>query len=382
MEAIENIIITPIKALASQTGLAADLLLAIFGIALVAILFAFSLIFKGQSALKIFAKKLDSATAFLQASEEITEENVEAFHNKLKTMPESIIRGWGFFLEQKIGYPSDYITSRDVLSDQKLGTKNRAGRTFFRIASALVIVLTIWFEYAVGKGASLASVGLADFTANFGLVASIIAVLCAPLLIYVILSAALGILYNKQYLMLENSFASFQNALDAKVIIYTEEEDEFVSENIGEINAEIEEIIADKLENTEIIEIVTAPTAEPEEIVEVAEEAEEEPVAEVEELAVEPVAEPVAQEEEPVVIAIEDTPEAAEEREQRLSALIDIIDTAVYRDPNVTKEDIEELATILNEELQSPYRDADERSVIEDSMFKLAARHEFFLRNK
>lgn len=377
MEAIENIIVTPIKDLASQIGLAADLLLAIFGIALVAILFALSLIFKGQSALKSLAKKLDSATAFLQASEEITEENVEAFNNKLKTMPESIIRGWGFFLEQKVGYPSDYITSRDVLSDQKLNTKNRAGRTFFRIMSALVIVLTIWCEYIIGKGASLASIGLADFTSDFVLVASIIAVFCAPLLVYVILSAVLSVLYNKQYLKLENSFASFQNALDAKVIIYAEEEDEFVSENIGEINAEIEEIISDKLENKEIIEIVTAPKAEQEEIAEVIGE---EPAAEVEELVAEPVDESTAQEEEPVAIVLEDTPEAAEEREQRLSALIEIIDTAVYRDPKVTREDIEELALILSEELRSPYRDDEDRAVIEDSMFKLAARHEIFLK--
>lgn len=367
MEAIENIIVTPIKDLASQIGLAADLLLAIFGIALVAILFALSLIFKGQSALKSLAKKLDSATAFLQASEEITEENVEAFNNKLKTMPESIIRGWGFFLEQKVGYPSDYITSRDVLSDQKLNTKNRAGRTFFRIMSALVVVLTIWCEYVIGKGESLASIGLADFTSDFVLVASIIAVFCAPLLVYVILSAVLGVLYNKQYLKLENSFASFQNALDAKVIIYAEEEDEFVSENIGEINAEIEEIISDKLENKEIIEIVTAPKAEPEEIAEVTVD--------------EPAEEPVVPEEEPVVIE-EDTPEAAQEREQRLSALVEIIDTAVYRDPKVTKEDIEELALILSAELKAPYRDDEDRAVIESSMFKLAARHEMLSKTR
>ncbi len=391
MESIENIIVTPIKDLASQVGLGADLMLAIFGMALVVVLFALSLIFKGQSALKVFTKKLDSVTAFLQASDEITEENVEPFNAKLQTMPESVIRGWGFFLEQKVGYPSDYITSRDVLSDQKLNTKNRAGRTFFRIASAIVIISTIWCEYVIGKGASLATVGLSDFTADFTLVASIIAALCAPLLIYIILSAVLGVLYNKQYLKLESAFASFQNALDAKVIIYTEEEDEFITENIGEINAEIEEIISDKLDNKEIIEIVTAPKAEPEEIIESVEppapeeiEIAEEPIAESvpEEVAQEEAAvEEVAQEEEMTIALEEDTLEAAQEREQRLAALITFIDTVVYEDPNITKEEVEQLALILHEEMQSPYRDSEDRAIIENSMYKLAARHAMLSKN-
>ncbi|MDD4315767.1 MAG: hypothetical protein PHC84_01250 [Clostridia bacterium] len=379
MEAIENAIVTPIKELASQLGFAADLLLAAAGAALVIILFLLSLIFKGKSATRLFTKKLDGATAFLKASEEINEDNVEAFNNKLKSMPESVIRGWGFFLEQKVGYPSDYITSRDVLCDNKLSSKNRAGRTFLRITSVLVIVLTIWLEYVIGKGASLASVGLADFTADFGLVASIIAVFCAPLLIYIIFSAVLGALYNKQFKLLEASFAAFQNALDEKVIIYAEEEDEFVSENIGEINAEIEEIISDKLENKEIIEIVTAPKVEPEEIIEVA--VPEEPVQQLPifELAEEPVdSQPEA--EEVAVITLEDTAEEAKVREQRLTELVYIIDTAVYNDASISREDIEELATIINKELQSPYRDADDLAVLENCMYKLAAKHEMLLK--
>ena len=69
-------------------------------------------------------------------------------------------------------------------------------------------------------------------------------------------------MYGKQYSKLEKAFSEFQNALDDKVLIYAEEEDEFVSENIGEINAAIEEIILDKLQNKQIVEIVTAPKIE------------------------------------------------------------------------------------------------------------------------
>lgn len=360
MEAIENVIITPIKNILSQTGLATDLMLAICGVAVVFVFFLIALIFKGLSKTKAFTKKLAANTEFLIKSEEISEENVEGLHNNLKALPESVQKGWGCFLEQKYGYPSDYITSRDVLADKSYSGKNTAGKVFFRVFSAIAIILTIWLEFVINKGASLSTVGISDFTTNFQLVAAIIAVFCAPLLAYIIFNAVLSATYNKQYKNLEKQFSEFQNVLDSKVIIYAEEEDEFVSENIGEINAAIEEIIANKIDNKEIIEVVTVPQVEELEVIISAIEPEQ-PV---------PIEEVPAEEEEE-----EDTPE---QKQKRLEGLVEIIDMAVFKDKKVTKAEIEELAIIINNEKEYSHRDEKDKAILEECLIKLSNKYQSF----
>lgn len=370
MQAIENVIISPIKELLSGAEIGADLMLAICGVVGVVVMFLISLLIRNFSLTKAFTKKLLITTAYLQTEDEITEENVEGLNNNLKTMPESIQRGWGCFLEQKIGYPSDYILARDVLIDKKINGRNNAGKTFFGIASAIIVIFTIWLEYMISAGQSLTEAGLNDFTSNFELVGAIIAAFCVPLLIYIILNAVLRVLYNKQYKKLEKAFADFQNTLDAKVIIYEEEEDEFVSENIGEINAAIEEILANKLEQKELIEIVTAPKQEEKEAVDVEE-------------AVEPVEEEVEQEieeekqpEEEIIQGAPVIPERTEEeKQQTLTGLIAIIDQAVYNDPEVTKQEIEELAVIIENERRHGLHSDPDKEILENCLRKLAEKH-------
>lgn len=371
MQAIENVLITPIKDLLSGSGLGVDILLAIVGVVAVAVVFLISLLIKNFSLTKAFTKKLMITTASLLKGDEITEENVEELNNSLKTMPEAVQRGWGCFLDQKIGYPSDYILARDVLTDKKFSGRNKTGKTFLGVFSALIIIITIWIEYLVSKGDSLSTVGLADFTSNFELVGAIIAAFCAPLLFYIIFNVILNAGYNNQYKKLEKAFSDFQNALDDKVIIYAEEEDEFVSENIGEINAAIEEILSNKLENKEIIEIVTAPKQEEKEIIEV--ETVEEPIEETTVEEIEEIIEEEVEYEEPVFIE-----RTEEEKKQRLEGLIAIIDQAVFHDPEISKQDIEELAIIIDNERNYGLHHEKDRDILEECLRKLAAKHSSF----
>ena len=210
MEAIENGIIIPIKDLLSNSPLSLELTLAICGMAAVIVFFLFSLIFWALSSVQSFRKKLILACEYLKTSDEITEENVEGLNNELKKMPEEVQKGWSCFLEQKVGYPSDYITKKDALQDKKFSGNQKAGKTFFGIVSTFVIVLTIWIMYLISSGHSLSQVGLEDFTSNFEVVGAIIAALCAPLLVYIVLAAVLNFLYRVQYRKLEESFLIFK----------------------------------------------------------------------------------------------------------------------------------------------------------------------------
>lgn len=394
MQAFENVFLTPIKEFLSQTELGADLMLAIMGMVAMVVVFLISLLIMNVSHVKSFAKKLKEATAYLNDGDEITEENVEGFNEKLKAMPESVQRGWGAFLDQKVGYPSDYILARDVLTEKKYSGRSKAGKAFLAIAGALVVALVVWLEYLINKGGSLAQVGLSDFTSNFELVGAILAAFCAPWLVYTALKVTLNILYGKQYSKLEKAFSEFQNALDDKVLIYAEEEDEFVSENIGEINAAIEEIILDKLQNKQIVEIVTAPKIEEKEIVD-------EPVETIsndlnaaeEELAQIKVDEndnnSADDDNDDGAIKIIDNDEGggegaapsgsaltAEQKQARLEGLIAIIDMACYHDDKVTREQIEELAIILeNERLYGEHKDRD-KEILEECLRKLAQKYD------
>ncbi|MFA5449589.1 MAG: hypothetical protein WC292_04035, partial [Clostridia bacterium] len=152
------------------------------------------------------------------------------------------------------------------------------------------------------------------------------------------------------------AFQRFLDALDERVLLYREEEDEFVSENIEEINATIEEILANKLENKEIIEIVTTPKTD------------EALILEPEPALPEPEPEPAAQE---TVAATVVAPEE-EAKYQRLVQLVYIADAA-SKDADVTREQIDELAQLIEDARQSgTYTDPEEQSILLDCLRILA----------
>ena len=250
---------------------------------------------------------------------------------------------------------------------------------------------------------------------------TVIGAIVAPIIVYIILRAILGGIYKSQFKKFRSAFLAFQDALDNNILIFRDEEEEFVSENIEEINANIEEILANRLNGTEILDIVTTPTVEEdedisyfteEELVGATEEVpaiQEAPVVTEEAPAEEPV-EDVAPEEEVFVPTpiVELTPPAdeapvaevapaaaeepaeevgasadelamqmgysAEERERgsRLIRLVYIADQA-SKDPNITEEQINELAEYVYEAKTSGnYPTKDEQEVFDACLTILA----------
>lgn len=371
MDAIERVLIAPIKDLLSKIpSLGPELSLAIAGVAAVLVFFLISLIFVAASSNKSFKKKLEGITVFINDGEVITEENVEGLHNRMETeMPDSINKGWSYFLEQRDGYPSDYITQRDVFEDKKPA---KAGKVFFGITSAIVIILTIWVSFMMGRTGSLKDFTFSQIADKPLLLAGIIASLCAPLLAYIIFRAILGAACNKQLKKTKAAFADFQTALDEKIMIYAEPEDEFISDNMSEINAEIEEILANKLNNREIVEIITVPKIEETEPVD-AEEPVEEEVIEEEVVEEEIVDEEPELEEVAAAVAVEE--EASEEDEESMENLLIRLVYMVEemsKDENLTANDIEQVVEILYTEMLRPDRDEVDRKIIEECFVYLA----------
>ncbi len=370
---IERILLIPIRELLSATGVPSDLMLAIIGASCIIIMFLIALAIKGSSPQKKLHNKLLQATSLLKQEEIITEENVDELYSKIQDLPAPIQKGWGCFLEQRTGYPSDYIVASDLICHNKVTKRNRLGVVFFNLTSAIVITLTIWMEFLLNKGDSLMSVGVTDFTDNFVLVGAIIAAFCAPLLIFIFLKIVLTISYNKQHKKLEQSFSDFQNALDNTVIVYNGEEDEgFISENMEEINAAIKEIISKESSEKELITVATVNQDANEMFkLEVTEEAQNDNII-ADETKNENI---IADETKDDYIIADETPAEIEEKQRRLEGLIGIIDQAVFYDPDITKDQVEELAIMIeNERLYGKHHPRD-REILEECLKKLADKH-------
>jgi hypothetical protein len=197
------------------------------------------------------------------------------------------------------------------------------------------------------------------------IVLAVAGAICGPLLIYVIFLAVLNGAYTSQFKKMTASFRAFQDALDNSVMLFREEQDEFVSENIEEINATIEEILANKLDNKELIEIVTTPKIDESfEIPKV-----EAPVA--------PIPAPPETKPAPVVtsteVAASDIKNEDVRKGERLVQLVYIASKA-SKDPNITNDQLVELAELIYQAKNSnDYTSPDEQSIFDDCLEVLSS---------
>ncbi len=233
------------------------------GAILVLITFFIALAIKSGSKANKLRKHLDDTVAYINATGTIDAENVDGLNARIQAsvMPESVKRGWGAFLEQQTGYPSDYIPESEALGARKGNPNFKGGKGFYNVVSAIIILVCLLLAaigcYDVIEGIEIASVeGIKGIVL---LVLPVVATLVGPWLVYVIFGAFLNLAGKNQYKKVQQSYRAFQDALDTNVIIFREVQDEFISENIEEINAAIEDILASKLGDSEILEIVTTP---------------------------------------------------------------------------------------------------------------------------
>lgn len=310
----------------------------LFGSIVLLVLFFIALGIRSASKGNKFRKHLEDSAAFVNAGDTIDENNVEELNARIQSplMARAVAKGWGAFLDQQTGYPSDYISENEVFGDRKNNPDYKGGKGFFAFVGAVIVVLCALLA-AIGCIDTVRGIDVstgAGAAAVMEFILPVIGAIAVPLIVYVILLGILGILSNSLLKSTTAAFRSFQDALDTKVIIFRETQDEFITENIEEINAAIEDIIASKLGDSEILEIVTTPEIDEELAVP------EEPAPVAEEPAPEPAPAPVeeaAAAEEPV-----------QTKEQLLLQLVYIADAA-SKDPDITADQLIELAEYLEQ---------------------------------
>ena len=325
------------------------------GAILVIITFFIALAIKSGSKANKLRKHLDDTVAYVNANGTVDAENVDGLNARIqaKQMPLSVKRGWGVFLEQQTGYPSDYITENDCLGARKGNPNYKTGKGFYKVVGSIVILACILLSaiscYDVVKGIDVASVeGIKGIVL---LVLPVLGTLVVPWIVYVIFGAFLNLAGKNEYKKVQQSFRKFQDALDTNVIIFRETQDEFISENIEEINAAIEDILASKLGDSEILEIVTTPKVDESLVIE-----EETPV--IEPIAVEP----------EVAAVVDEVPMT--EEEQRELYLVQLVNLTikVAEDPALDEQTLVEFAEYLDGEVTSGNYSQEELDIFLDCL--------------
>ena len=307
-----------------------------------------ALAFRASSKGNKLRRHLEDTTAYLEATGEIDIDNVEGLNAKIqdKNMPNTVKRGWGNFLEQQTGYPSDYISEEETFGDKKTNADFKGGNGFITGMGVLLSLIAMAVG-AVGYWDRVAETNLEELGNDFilgvcQLILPALFCLVVPLGVTLVVAAVIKGLNSSLRKKTIAAFRKFTETLDANVVIFREPENEFIAENIEEINATIDDIIAGKLGDSEILEIVTTPEVPEENVVEEAPAPEAAPV---EEAAADEV--PV-EEEKPA--------EMTPEQRERLSALLQLVRIcdAASRDPDVTEEQLEEIAIYLVDTKENP----------------------------
>lgn len=366
LDSVRSILVNDLDFLGLGEGMAPAIYIIALCTVLILVGFIIALIVAGAGKMSKFKQNLDDTTAFVNANGIVDEENVGGVYQRIKTMPRSVNEGWGHFMEQQAGKPSDYISEKEVLGARKDNPSYAAGSKFFKVFSSIIILLGI-IAAAIGCVDALYNIA-DDSTAFVKFALPVIGTMAAPWLIYVLLNAILSGVNKGKFNKLRASFISFQDALDSNVIIFNEEQDEFITENIEEINAAIEDILANKLTDSEILEIVTTPKIDERYVVEEAKLPEMEVSEE----------KPQVEEEKPAQATQQS--QVAEEinKGERLVQLVFIADKA-SRDPNATAEQLEELVIYLETVRTSgDYDDPEEQSVFVDCLTMVSGA--YFLR--
>ena len=307
--------------------------------------------FRASSKGNKIKKHLEDTTAYLEATGEIDVDNVEGLNEKIqdKNMPNTVKRGWGNFLEQQTGYPSDYISEAETFGDKKTNSDFKGGNGFVTGMGVLISLIAAAVG-AVGYWDRVANANLEDLGNDFILgvcqmILPFLFCLVVPLGVTLVVGAVIKGLNSSLRKKTIAAFRKFTETLDANVVIFREPENEFIAENIEEINAAIDDIIAGKLGDSEIMEIVTPPAVPEESVVEEAPAPAPLPVEE------------AAAAEEPA--PAEEAPTLTPEAKARLDALLQLVricDSASM-DPNITIEQLEEIAIYLDNTKDDPRYD-------------------------
>ena len=339
-------------------GVDSAILLGICGGIVILVLFFIALAISAGCKITRYRKQLISSTKFLNDQEPVDENNVDKIYAEIAKHPERVQKGWQCFMDQRIGYPSDYITEKEVLSAREFSGKGAFAKVFLVLLGAVV-----WALVAV---AGFMSVTVSSDNIMSAIVSLEFVII--PIAVYIISILLLDIAFNRKIRRLQMGFMSFCEMLDSKVIVSDKDEREFVSDNLEEINKRVEELIASRIDNEEVIEVITAPKVEE---IEESDEIEEEiaSVQEPEEPYVEE--EPYEEVPQPRIIA----EMTADERENYFKLLINLVETAI-NDERCDDDDYAMIAAAINDESISSgaVNDPEDMAIFEECFRMLAAK--------
>ncbi len=399
-----NKIITSVKDVLSQiTFLPNDeLKLAIIGGIVTIVIFLVALLISSGSKINELRRRIIKFISKAANFPKIDETNVDKVYAEMEALPESVAKGWGRFLDERVGYPSDYVTARDCIGGHEYSGKNTAGKVVYSIFGVIVWAVTVILTAGV-CAEDLSASGFADLFKNFAGAASILSAVLVPVAVFVIFYFVLQRVYSKQRKRLEMSFASLQDLLDEKVFVPERERAPYENESLEDIAKKVDELLDGRMEDGEPIEVLSLPDgieeelpAEPAE--EPAEESETPPVddglGEIEypsDEDEEPVEEPETEEqqEEPIEEEAEmPEPEQAEEVQPEpepiiltqeeaaryLSILPAVVDQAIA-DPETTNDDLEELAEMIENARANNFEDPADQAILIECLQKIADKY-------
>ncbi len=353
------------------------LYIALIGTIVLVALFILALIAFKANKLSKFKRNLKYANEYIESIGIIDEHEVPELYNRIERLPMAIQQGWAKFMDQQVGYPSDYIEDQSVFADKKVDRIKKSGRYSFAILGTIVIFITLFAISIVSRGMLSALAANPSDAVNWAkLIANIFIGLTIPVIFLLIFYLILGFMRKRLTYKVAFLFDEFQDLLDRSVTLMREEVPEYVSENIEEINAYIDEILKNKLEDKEIIQLVTTPKVDYTDYIEdFAEQIEPQPEvaadiakpADKQEEAVQEQAEVVAD-----AIVVTPEPNVQIEEKRYLEQLTVLVDMAIKDKGNTTKQDLEDLAVIIATAKEDGYPDPKDQKLLDDCLYMLS----------
>ncbi len=399
MEDIATIIADAIKGLCDSIGFNTVGLrfigLAAAASALVLLVFIVAALCSLASKARKLTRKFKDASLVISGLDVIDGDNVSMLNPYIQDMPSEVSSGWGSFLEAGGSYyPSDYMSADKTLGDKKSFSKNAFGKVLFSVIAAIVVLAGAYAGSCVSRAEGVLDVMSAGTIVY--LLFDIISVIVFPIIVTIALYFVLGAIYKSHASKMLRAYGEFLDLLDEKTVIFKEPEEEESDslakedEKIDLLDDEVQKIINSKIEQNELIEIVTTPRVQevyPEDDVATA-------LPELDNVHSDPldVSDVVLSEDEveniPLPTAaglfededyshlpesLKDEPErpSKEESESKLQGLKEQVDAAVA-DMSVPKEVLLAMANMIKEAKSSgDYPDPKDVAVLDECLFKL-----------
>ena len=161
------------------------------------VLFLFFDLFGGAAK---FKRALIKANKYLSTNV-VDDTTISAFNKIVSKCPDSVRMGWNYYKQNKMGYPSEFITEYDCLRVPMVGNKKKNFLSLFVMFASIFELITLGTMVWTGA-------------------VNAVPVICFTLMLAVIVYTVLVLVLNRGRAKLFRLFRRFQVLLDDKVEIF------------------------------------------------------------------------------------------------------------------------------------------------------------------